>query len=62
MQDDITPPARGSTAAQATDDEQGRLRKLVGELVTTNQELRFKLAQLEQRLDEAGVAYRLLMP
>jgi hypothetical protein len=50
-------------------DENGRLMKLVGELIATNQELRFKLAQVEQQaargardLAEAAVVYRLLMP
>ncbi len=50
-------------------DEHGRLMKLVGELIATNQELRFMLAQVEQQaargardFAEAAVVYRLLMP
>lgn len=55
--------------AADVDEEHGRLLKLVGELIATNQELRFKLAQVEQQaargardLAEAAVVYRLLMP
>ena len=46
-----------------------RLQKLVGELLRTNEELRFKVAHLEQKaertaraLDEASAIYGLLLP
>ncbi len=64
-----TMPAQNRAPAADAGDEHGRLLKLVGELIATNQELRFKLAQVEQQaargareLAEVGVVYRLLMP
>jgi hypothetical protein len=41
---------------------QHRLQSLVSELLETNQELRFKVARLEQNLAEASAVYRLLAP
>ncbi len=64
-----TMPAQSRAPGADDGEEQGRLLKLVGELVAANQELRFKLAQVEQQaargardLAEVGVVYRLLMP
>ena len=65
---DATERADGARSAE-TADEQTRLLNLVGELVAANQELRFKVTQLEQRATreareyaEAAAVYRLLLP
>jgi hypothetical protein len=42
-------PAAAGGAARTGDPKHARLEKLVGELLETNQELRFKVAQLEQK-------------
>jgi hypothetical protein len=42
--------------------EHRRLQALVGELLKTNQELRFKLARLEQNLSDTTTVYRMLAP
>jgi hypothetical protein len=58
-----------SNAAARETDEPARLQRLVGELLAANQELRFKLAQAEQRAThgarqfaDAAVVYGLLVP
>jgi hypothetical protein len=55
-------------APAADSGEQERLQKLVGELLAANQELRFRLAQTEQRaaggerqFAEAAAVYGMLM-
>jgi hypothetical protein len=62
-----------TTAAPAEshrlEEQNARLMTLVGELLETNQQLRFKLAELEQQsnrtasaLAEASAVYGLLLP
>lgn len=55
--------------ASSPDDRHGQLLDLVGELLQANQELRFKVAQLEQKaertvrnLAESAAVYALLLP
>jgi hypothetical protein len=55
--------------ASSQDDRHGQLLDLVGELLQANQELRFKVAQLEQKADrtartlaESAAVYGLLLP
>jgi hypothetical protein len=50
-------------------DQNGRLLDMVGELLLANQELRFQVAQLEEKvartsrtLDETSAIYGLLLP
>ncbi|HEX3891558.1 MAG TPA: hypothetical protein VHW46_03210 [Terracidiphilus sp.] len=61
--------ASGSPEAFAQDARQEQLLTLVGELLTTNQELRFKLAQVEREAEratraakESSAVYRMLLP
>jgi hypothetical protein len=44
------------------DAERRRLQALVGELLKANQELRFKVARLEQNVSETTAVYRMLAP
>ena len=46
----------------AVEAERRRLQALVGDLLKTNQELRFKVARLEQNLSETTTVYRMLAP
>ena len=46
----------------AIEAEARRLQALVGELLATNQELRFKVARLEKNLSETSTVYRMLTP
>jgi uncharacterized protein (DUF3084 family) len=46
----------------AIEAERRRLQALVGDLLKTNQELRFKVARLEQHLSETTTVYRMLAP
>ncbi len=62
---DLSQPA----AASSHNDRNGQLLDLVGELLQANQELRFKVAQLEQKaeraarnLAESAAVYALLLP
>jgi hypothetical protein len=42
--------------------ERRRLQALVGELLKANQELRFKVARLEQNVSETATVYGMLAP
>ena len=46
----------------AIEAERRRLQALVGELLATNQELRFKVERLEKNLSETSTVYRMLTP
>lgn len=57
------------TEHRLPDDRHGQLLDLVGELLLANQELRFKVAQLERKaerlthaVEESATVYGLLMP
>lgn len=46
----------------AIEAERRRLQALVGELLAANQQLRFKVARLEQNLSETTTIYGMLAP
>lgn len=49
-------------AVNAIEAERRRLQALVGELLAANQQLRFKVARLEQNLSETTTIYGMLAP